>query len=251
VRRFSLNQLNCLSMPISNDLKTTRQTLMIDADDTLWENNIYFERAIAEFISFLNHSHLSIVQVREKLNEVEHQNVLKLGYGLNSFAAALVATFEHLSVEPLTPALHETIHGFAHAIAEQPIELLKHVVPTLEELSSRHRLLMVTKGNMIEQSGKVERSGLKPFFEAVEVVPEKNAESYHAIVAKYALERSTTWMVGNSPKSDINPAIAAGLNAVFIPHADTWILEHAELCQAPEPQKLLTLERFELLGKTF
>jgi putative hydrolase of the HAD superfamily len=232
-------------------LKTTRQTLMIDADDTLWENNIYFERAIAGFISFLNHSHFTATQVRQTLNQVEHEYILKVGYGLHSFAAALEATFERLSVEPLTPALHETIHGFAQAIAEQPIELLKHVAPTLEELRGRHRLLLVTKGNLKEQTGKVERSGLKPYFEAVEVLPEKNAETYHGIVERYGLERRTTWMVGNSPKSDINPAIAAGLNAVFIPHADTWILEHAELCTAPEPQKLMTLERFGMLSEVF
>ena len=236
---------------MSDALKTSRQTLMIDADDTLWENNIYFERAIANFISFLNHRHFSAAQVRQKLNEVEHECVVNLGYGLRSFTAALVATFERLSVAPLTPALHEAIHGIAAAIAEQPIELLKHVGPTLDALRSRHRLLLVTKGNVAEQTGKVERSGLKPYFEAVEVVAEKNAESYHAIVGKYGLERSTTWMVGNSPKSDINPAIAAGLNAVFIPHADTWILEHAELCIAPEPQKLLTLQCFQLLSEVF
>lgn len=232
-------------------MKTTRQTLMIDADDTLWENNIYFERAIANFISFLNHRQFTPAEVRQKLNEVEHDNVAKLGYGLHSFAAALVTTFERLSVEPLTPALHETIHGFAQTIAEQPIELLKQVGPTLEELKSRHRLLLVTKGNITEQTGKVERSGLKTFFEAVEVVPEKNTESYHGIVDKYGLERNSTWMVGNSPKSDINPAIAAGLNAVFIPHADTWILEHAELCKAPAPQQLLTLEAFWRLSEVF
>jgi putative hydrolase of the HAD superfamily len=85
----------------------------------------------------------------------------------------------------------------------------------------------------------------------VEVVAEKNAESYHAIVERYALQRSTTWMIGNSPKSDINPAIAAGLNAVFIPHAETWILERAELCSAPPQQQLLTLERFQLLSEFF
>jgi putative hydrolase of the HAD superfamily len=231
--------------------KTTRQTLMIDADDTLWENNIYFERSIASFISFLNHSNFTAAQVRQKLNEVEHEVVVKLGYGLNSFAAALVGTFERLSVEPLTPALHETIHGFARTIAEQPIELLKHVSPTLDELRGRHRLLLVTKGNFVEQSGKVDRSGLKPYFEGVEVVPEKNAACYHAIVEKYDLEPSTTWMVGNSPKSDINPAIEAGLNAVFIPHADTWILEHAELCTPPAGQRLLTLDRFQLLSEFF
>jgi putative hydrolase of the HAD superfamily len=233
------------------NLKCARLTLMIDADDTLWENNIYFERAIAEFISFLNHRHFTPAQVRRKLNQVEHENIGKLGYGLHSFAAALVTTFEHLSVEPLTPALRETIHGFAQAIADQPIELLRHVGPTLEKLHSRHRLLLVTKGNVKEQTGKFERSGLKPYFEAVEVVPEKDRESYAAIVEKYSLDRLATWMVGNSPKSDINPAIAAGLNAVFIPHADTWILEQAELCAAPAPQRLLTLESFSLLGEVF
>jgi len=236
---------------MSNAWKTTRQTLMIDADDTLWENNVYFEGAIANFISFLNHRHFTAAEVRHKLNEVEHECIATLGYGLHSFAAALVGTFERLSVEPLTPALHETIHGIAAAIAEQPIEVLKHVGPTLDGLRSRHRLLLVTKGDVAEQTGKVKRSGLGPYFEAVEVVAEKNAESYHAIVGKYGLERSTTWMVGNSPKSDINPAIAAGLNAVFIPHADTWILERAELCTAPEGQTLLTLERFQLLCEVF
>jgi len=233
------------------ELKMTRQTLMIDADDTLWENNIYFERAIAGFISFLNHSHFTAVEVRQVLNQVEHEYIRKVGYGLHSFAAALQATFERLSVEPLTPALRETIHGFARAIAEQPIELLKHVSPTLEELRGRHRLLLVTKGDVREQHGKVERSGLGAYFEAVEVLAEKDAESYRSITAHYSLDPRSTWMVGNSPKSDINPAIAAGLNAVFIPHADTWILEHAELCDAPEPQQLLTLERFSLLTEVF
>ena len=118
----------------------TAQTLMIDADDTLWENNIYFERAIASFISFLNHRHYSAEEVRQKLNAVEHECIATLGYGLHSFTAALVETFERLSVEPLTPALHGTIHGIARVIAEQPIELLKHVGPTLEALRERrHR----------------------------------------------------------------------------------------------------------------
>jgi len=232
-------------------LKTNRQTLMIDADDTLWENNIYFERAIASFISFLNHHHFTPAQVRETLNEIEHEHIGTLGYGLHSFTAALVATFERLSVEPMTPALREAVQGIAQVIAEQPIELLTHVPPTLGELRSRHQLLLVTKGCPVEQTGKLSRSGLEAYFEAVEVVAEKNAESYDAIVEKFGLDRGSTWMVGNSPKSDINPAIAAGLNAVFIPHAKTWVLEEAELCVAPEPQRLLTLERFQLLSEVF
>ncbi len=103
------------------------QTLLIDADDTLWENNIYFERAIADFISFLNHRERSPEDVREILNEVERDCIVSHGYGLKSFAHALVTTFERLSVEPMTPALHEAIHGFAHTIARQPIQLLPTV----------------------------------------------------------------------------------------------------------------------------
>src|SRR6184192_2677500 len=140
------------------------QTLLIDADDTLWENNIYFERAIADFISFLNHRERSAAEVREILNDVERECIVSHGYGLYSFAHALVKTFERLSVEPLTTALHETIRGFAHAIAEQPVQILPRVPETLQYLSKRHRLILVTKGDFSEQSGKVNRSGLKDLF---------------------------------------------------------------------------------------
>jgi len=190
------------------------QTLLIDADDTLWENNIYFERAIANFISFLNHHEYSAEQVREVLNEVERECILKHGYGLHSFAHALVDTFERLAVEPLTPALHETIHGFAHTIAGHPVEVIAGVPETLEYLAGRHHLILMTKGAITEQSGKIERSGLKEYFTAVEIVSEKNPSTYRAVVAKYGLPEDITWMIGNSPKSDINPALAAGLNAI-------------------------------------
>jgi putative hydrolase of the HAD superfamily len=228
------------------------QALLIDADDTLWENNVYFERAIANFISFLNHHEYSPAQVREVLNDVERTNVVKHGYGLRSFAHALVETFERLSVEPLTPALHETIHGFAHAIAEHPVEIITGVPETLDYLAGRHHLILVTKGNFTEQTGKVERSGLKEYFAAVEVVPEKHPEVYRDLVDKYGLPRDITWMVGNSPKSDINPALAVGLNAVFVPHDQTWVLEHEELAPLDGlPGRLLVLEHFPELRQHF
>ena len=96
------------------------QTLLIDADDTLWENNIYFERAIARFISFLNHHEFSPEQVREVLNDVERECIVKHGYGLHSFAHALVDTFERLSVQPVTPELHAQITSFAHTVCGPP-----------------------------------------------------------------------------------------------------------------------------------
>jgi len=227
------------------------QTLLIDADDTLWENNIYFERAIAKFISLLNHREYSPEMVRLVLNDVERESIVKHGYGLHSFAHALVETFEKLSVDPVTSGLHERIRSFAHHIAEHPIEILPGVPETLQYLGERHHLIMMTKGNPAEQSGKVERSGLKEYFSAVEIVAEKDESTYRSAIAKYALPSDTTWMVGNSPKSDINPALAAGLHAVFIPHDNTWILEHEEVAAAPAPQRLLVVDHFGDLRNHF
>lgn len=228
-----------------------RQTLLIDADDTLWENNVYFERAIAEFISFLNHRERSPAEIREILNDVERECIISHGYGLHSFTHALVKTFERLSVEPITPALHETIHGFAMTIAEQPVRVLPRVPETLHYLQARHELILVTKGDLKEQSGKVHRSGLKEYFAAVEIVPEKHVDEYRAIVSKHDLVSQQTWMVGNSPKSDINPALGAGLNAVFVPHDDTWILEHEEVNQPESPSRLLIVNAFAELSDHF
>src|SRR5579863_1569675 len=228
-----------------------RQTLLIDADDTLWENNIYFERAIANFISFLNHHEYSREQVRQVLNEVERECIVTHGYGLHSFAHALVVTFERLAVEPLTPALHETINGFAHTIAQHPAEIIEGVTETLQYLSERHHLILMTKGAIAEQSGKIERSGLKEYFAAVEIVAEKDLPTYRSIISKYALPSESTWMIGNSPKSDINPALAAGINAVFVPHGNTWILEHEDVAEAKPPSRLLVVESFARLKQHF
>jgi len=227
------------------------QTLLIDADDTLWENNIYFERAIASFISFLDHKEHTPEQVRLVLNGVERDSIIKHGYGLHSFTHSLIETMEKLSADPVTPEMHEQVRSFANKIADHPIEVLAGVPETLHYLSQRHHLIMMTKGHPAEQAGKVERSGLKEYFAAIEIVAEKDEAVYRSAVAKYGLVAEETWMVGNSPKSDINPALAAGLHAVFVPHDNTWILEHEELAAAPETQKLLVVDRFGDLRNHF
>jgi putative hydrolase of the HAD superfamily len=231
-------------MRMERDSRDSRQTLLIDADDTLWENNIYFEWAIADFISFLNHREFTPGEIRQVLYEVERKNIPTHGYGMHSFMHALIGTFERLSVEALTPGLHATICGFAHAIAEHPMELIEGVEPTLQYLQARHQLILMTKGNLSEQFGKVERSGLRRYFSALEIVAEKDSPTYRRVVEKYGFVRETTWMVGNSPKSDINPALGAGLKAVFIPHSDTWALEHEPLLRPDEADRLVELNRF-------
>ena len=224
--------------------RLTNQTLLIDADDTLWENNIYFERAIASFITFLDHQVHTVEQVREHLNACERATIAAHGYGLQSFRRSLIDCFEQLSESRITPERHAQIVSFTDAIASNEIELLPDVKKTLDQLAQRHRLILVTKGNRVEQIDKLERSGLRSFFSAVEVLAEKNTAAYRTVIAAHQCDTVSTWMVGNSPKSDINPALGAGLNAVFIPHDFTWVLEH-EVVDAPsESERLLELGRF-------
>jgi len=227
------------------------QALLIDADDTLWENNVYFERAIAAFIGYLNHHTYTPAEVRKALNVVEHETILAHGYGLSSFTRSLVTCFERLSPAPMTAEKHQRIVSFAQAIAEQEIELLPGVADTLSELASRHRLILMTKGNHAEQADKLSRSGLAPHFAAVEIVPEKDPPTYRKVIDRHELKPHTSWMIGNSPKSDINPALAAGLHAVFLFHKDTWVLEHATVDPAPTGQRLLELDSFASLSTFF
>jgi putative hydrolase of the HAD superfamily len=239
------------SLTSSDRSRPLNQTLLIDADDTLWENNIYFERAISSFISYLNHRVHTPEQVREHLNRCEHTTIAAHGYGLRSFRRSLVACFEQLTDAPVTPEKHQRIVSFAQSIADQEIELLPGVAETLADLATRHRLILVTKGDPTEQTDKLHRSGLASHFSAVEVLPEKHNEAYLALADHHACETSTTWMIGNSPKSDINPALAAGLHAVFIPHDFTWVLEHEVVNQPPYGQHLLELSAFADLPSHF
>jgi putative hydrolase of the HAD superfamily len=231
--------------------RPANQTLLIDADDTLWENNVYFERAITSFISYLDHRVHTPEEVRGHLNRVEHATVLSHGYGLNSFRRSLVTCFEQLTDIPVTEEKHRRIESFAQSIADQEIELLPNVALTLADLATRHRLIMVTKGDPEEQTGKLKRSGLATHFTAVEVLSEKHHDAYRFLAAHHACEACNTWMIGNSPRSDVNPALEAGLHAIFIPHDFTWVLEHEVINQPPAGQHLLELATFADLARYF
>lgn len=205
------------------------QTLIIDGDDTLWENNIYFEQAIEDFIDFLDHSRLSRAQVRAVLDEVEHLNSRGHGYGSAAFARNLRETFERLAERDLQQADLDHIMGLARRIVREELELLPGVRQTLDALKTRHRLLLFTKGELEEQRLKVERSGLADRFEGVTVAREKDAAAYRELLRECDVDPGRAWMIGNSPRSDILPALEVGLRAVYIPHAHTWSLEHAEV----------------------
>ena len=135
-------------------------------------------------------------------------------------------------------------------VRQMPIEYLPGVRETLSVLRERRRLILFTKGDYSEQSDKVERSGARAFFHEVEVTAEKREGDYHRLIEQHAIVRESSWMVGNSVRSDINPALKAGLGAVFIPHPQTWSLEHEEVEAAPDA-RLEILERFSELLRLF
>lgn len=228
----------------------TRQHLLIDADDTLWENNIYFEGAFDDFCGFLEHSTLTPAEIRAVLDEIELANAKIHGYGTLNFGRNLQQCYQRLAEREIRDQDLERVKGFALRILEQPLELIDGVAGTLEYLSSRHDLTLFTKGHPEEQKLKIDRSGVGVWFGHTAIVMEKDVASYRALVAERGMPRELTWMIGNSPKSDVNPALAAGLNAVLVPHERTWTLERQQL-QAPGPGRLVVVERFQDLREMF
>lgn len=207
-------------------------TLFIDADDTLWENNIHYEDCMADFVALMNQQGFDPGEVEETANEVERERIPKVGYAPEEFARSLVITYERLCErhgQPKRDEVGQAALQIGRRVVQYPITLLDGVETTLARLSERYQLLLLTKGDQAAQEDKVARSGLGRFFEAVHVVREKDAGVFRDLIERHDLHPARTWMVGNSPRSDVNPAVEAGLHAVFVPHPNTWELEIEEV----------------------
>lgn len=219
------------------------RTLLIDADDTLWENNIYFERVTKEFVAALAQRGVAVALAHETLWETEMRNVKITGYGSNAFCQSLHEVARALGVASLEPE----IQRWENFIFHHPVELMPGVRETVPLLHAHNRLVLLTKGRDDEQLGKLRRSGLAEYFRRTEVVFEKDVKTYRDILQRHRLAPKHTWMIGNSPRSDINPAKAAGLRTVFIPHHTTWQHEIEEIL--PDNDETLVLQSFaELAG---
>ena len=226
-----------------------RQTLLVDADDTLWENNIFFEKTIDHFVAQLEHLGYTLEYVRHILNETERRNIRQHGYGVRSFRRSLEETYMKLAGNSARREILKEIERITLELENTPPHIMDGVPETLAYLSKRHRLILLTKGEQAEQAAKVERSGLLSYFDAIEIVLEKESSTYERMIEQFKIVKSHGWMVGNSPRSDINPALQAGLNAVFIPHAATWELEKSEVESGVG--KLLILSGFRELRAHF
>jgi putative hydrolase of the HAD superfamily len=226
-----------------------RQTLVFDADDTLWENNVLFERVVHDYLEWLAHPTLDRAALREVLDDVERATITVQGYGSASFLHSLHVCFERLTERPATEAERAAITGLAGALVDHDVELMPGVAEALAELATRHDLLLLTKGQQAEQQRKIDASGLADHFRSTHIVAEKAPATYRALVAEQDLAADVTWMIGNSPRSDILAARAAGLRAVFIPHTHTWALEEQEI--DPDDRGVLQLKRFPDLLEHF
>jgi putative hydrolase of the HAD superfamily len=227
----------------------TRQILIFDADDTLWENNVIFERVVDDFIDWLAHPSLEAIDIRRILAEIEEANIVAHGYGSKVFLRSLADCFTRLMERPLTPAEDQQMGRFRSAFLAGQVQLIPEVVDVLDELRERHELYLMTKGVPDEQQHKIDASGLAGHFTAIDIVPAKDPQTYREVVSRHGLDASRTWMIGNSPKSDIIAAREAGLRAVFIPNANTWAHEHADL--DPADAHILQLEKFGDLRRHF
>lgn len=226
-----------------------KQWLIIDADDTLWHNNIHFERAFDTFVELLDHSTLGAGQVREIFDGIERENIKVAGYGAKNFGRNMQQCYRLLADRPAAADRLDAVMAIADEIPGQPVELLDGVEDTLAYLAGRHHLTLFSKGNFEEQNGKIDRSGLRGRFDRCRIVKEKDTAGYQRLAAEAGIDERLAWMIGNSPKSDIHPALAAGLGAILIPHENIWSLEMAEL---PEPsERFRVVERFSDLAEIF
>lgn len=203
-------------------------TIGFDADDTLWHNERAFKATEARFAALLA-DHLPADDVLARLLAVERRNVGRYGFGIKGFMLSMIETALEASGRKVAPAVIAEILALGGGMLDAPVEILPHVRETLELLAGRYRLVLITKGDLFDQERKLAASGLSALFAAVEIVSDKTAETYVRAFERHGEGAARAAMVGNSLRSDILPALAAGAFAVHVPHELTWAYEaHVE-----------------------
>lgn len=198
-----------------------------DADDTLWQNEQFY-RLTEEAFAALLADHCEAAVLSERLLAAERRNLALYGFGIKGFTLSMIETALELTDGALPGHVVARILEIGREMLRHPVDLLPAARETLEALSGRYRLVLITKGDLFDQERKLAASGLGPFFDGIEIVSDKTDGIYRGIFARHGTEPGRCVMIGNSLKSDILPALGAGASAIFIPHDLTWIHEHAE-----------------------
>jgi putative hydrolase of the HAD superfamily len=199
-----------------------------DADDTLWHNEDGFRQVEHRFVELIAPYALPGVDVADGLSATERSNLSVYGYGVKAFGLSMIEAALTLTEGAVPGAVVEELLHMTRDLLEAPVRLLPNVADVLQQVAQDHRLVLITKGDLIHQTRKVTTSGLAHHFELVEVVNEKDPETYDAIIRRMQVKPEQFCMVGNSVKSDVLPVLAIGGNAVHVPYPMTWALEHAE-----------------------
>jgi putative hydrolase of the HAD superfamily len=209
--------------------------LGFDADDTLWHNEILFERVHERYRALLAAYH-DAATVDRTLFATEMRNLELYGYGIKGFMLSAIETAIELTKGKIGADEIRGLIGLGHEMLRHPVELLDGVEETLKELSKRHRLVLITKGDLRDQERKIAKSGLQGLFEAIEIVSEKNTTTYERILQGHEIAADHFLMIGNSAKSDILPVLELGGAGVHIPYHLLWAGEHSAEAPVDRPR---------------
>lgn len=201
-------------------------TIGFDADDTLWQNEHYYRLTEERFTALLA-DHAAPEHLSSRLLEAEKRNLGHYGFGIKGFTLSMIETAIEVTEGRVPAAVIAEILGAGRELLSHPIEVLPQARETLEGLAGSYRIVLITKGDLFDQERKLAQSGLGELFDAVEIVSDKTAATYERIFAQHGDGPEKSMMVGNSLKSDVLPAIAAGGWGVFVPHELTWAVEQA------------------------
>ncbi|MBD5772052.1 HAD family hydrolase [Marinomonas colpomeniae] len=200
------------------------KTIAFDADDTLWRNEEIFIHAQDQFINLLLPYH-DEAYIRAHLNDVQVGNLENFGYGIKGFTLSMIETAITLTEGRVTGSeIHEIIQ-LSKCMLSSPVELLPNVEKVLSGLKGQFQLFVITKGDLLDQESKLARSGIADYFDAIEIVSDKNANTYEQIIQRHKLSAKNFLMVGNSMKSDILPVLDVGAHALHVPYHSTWAHE--------------------------
>lgn len=202
-------------------------TIGFDADDTLWQNETFFrltqDRFAALLTSFADPEHL-----QDRLLAAERRNLGHYGFGVKGFTLSMIETAIEVTEGMIPAKIIAEILAAGREMLEHPIELLPHAMSAVSALAASHRVVLITKGDLLDQERKLAQSGLGDLFHGVEIVSNKTADVYASIFNRHGSGVAQALMIGNSLKSDVIPMLEAGGWGVYIPHGQTWELEHAE-----------------------
>lgn len=203
-------------------------TIAFDADDTLWVNETYFRDAEDSFCNLMT-DYISFEDCQKLLFEMEMRNLPLYGYGIKPFTLSLIECAQEISDGQVTNEIISEIISLGKAMLNAPVVLLEGIEAVLENLAQRYRLVVATKGDLLDQERKLEKSGLSGYFHHIEVMSDKQVVNYHKLIKHLDIPASQFLMIGNSLKSDVLPVLKAGGHAYHIPFHTTWAHEMVDI----------------------